>query len=172
MNKKVAKVLEGAVLIVLGVLVAIFGGGTAVDIYFGIIALITGLCLLALAFIALAQRKILDVGDLLMGTILTTIGVCLFTPWLTFSALIDLFVVIILGLGIGLIILGILALAKKALFAGIGEIVIGALLVTFAIIFKVNPDFHVAFWIIVGVLIAIYGVLVIIAGVMDKGKTK
>lgn len=172
MNKKVAKVLEGAVLIVLGVLVAIFGGGTAVDIYFGIIALLTGLYLLALAFIALAQRKILDVGDLLMGTILTTIGVCLFTPWLTFSALIDLFVVIILGLGIGLIILGILALAKKILFAGIGEIVIGALLVTFAIIFKVNPDFHVAFWIIVGVLIAIYGVLVIIAGVMDKGKTK
>ena len=172
MNSKVTKVLEGAVLVVLGVLVAIFGGGTAVDIYFGIVALVCGLCLIALALVTLSQKKLFDASDFLMGTVLTTVGVCLFTPWLTFAALIDLFIVIILGLGIGLIFLGIYSLAKKAVVTGVGEIVIGALMVVFAIIYKLVPDFHPAFWIIVGVLIAIYGVLVIISGMLEQKKRR
>ena len=172
MNSKVAKVLEGAVLVVLGVLVAIYGGGTAVDIYFGIISLVAGLCLLALAVVGLSQKKALDVDGLLVGSILTTVGVCLFTPWLSFAALIDLFIIIILGLGIGLIFLGVYTLARKVLFTGLGEIVIGILMVTFSIIYKVNPDFHNVFWIVVGILIAVYGALVIVTALLEKGKKK
>lgn len=172
MNNKVAKVLEGAVLVVLGVLVAIYGGGAAVDIYFGIILLVAGLTLLALAIIGLSQHKGLGVDNLLMGSILTTIGVCLFTPWLSFAVLIDLFVIVILGLGIGLIFLGVYTIARKVLFTGLAESLIGILMVTFAIIYKVNPDFHTVFWIVVGVLIAIYGALVIVTALLEKEKKK
>ena len=174
MNNKIAKVLEGAVLVALGVLVAIYGGGAVVDIYFGIVCLIAGLCLLGIAGLSMIgqNKRPLNVSDLLMGSILTAIGICLFTPWLSFAVLIDLFVIVILGLGAGLIILGLYSLANKVLFSGVGEVVIGALMVTFSIIYKVNPDFHKAFWIIIGILIAIYGVLVIISGLLEKGKTK
>ena len=44
-KEKLSKILSGVVLILLGILVAIFGAG-ALDVYFGIIACIVGLCLL------------------------------------------------------------------------------------------------------------------------------
>ena len=170
MNNKVAKILEGAVILALGILIAVNGIGSVVDIYFGIVALVGGIALLLLAIIGLSQKNALSVGDLILGSILVTVGVCLFTPWLTFAELINLFIIVILGLGIGLTITGIIFIAKKALFTGLGEVLVGVLMIVFAIIYKVNPDFRQAFWIIIGILVAIYGVLVIIDGLISKKK--
>jgi len=83
-------------------------------------------------------------------------------------ALVEFLVIALLGLGIGLILTGIYCLSKKLLFNGIGQLVVGALMVTFVIIYKTVPDFAQAFWIIIGVLVAVYGALVIISALISK----
>ena len=75
-----------------------------------------------------------------------------------------------MGLGIGLILAGAYCVSKKLVFNGVGQIVIGALMVTFVDIYKTVPDFAKAFWIIIGILVAIYGALVIVSALIDKKK--
>ena len=170
MNNKVARVLEGAVLVALGVIIAIFGIGTAIDLYFGIVFTVGGVCLLLLAVIGLSKKDPSHLSDLVLGSVLLTIGICLFTPWLSLAPLINLLVIAIMGLGIGLILTGAYFLSKKMMIVGVGQIVVGALMVTFTVIYKLVPDFAQAFWIIIGVLVAVYGVLVIVASLVEKKK--
>ena len=168
MNNKVARILEGAILVALGVIIAICGIGSAIDIYFGIVFSIAGAALLVLGFMGLNKKDPSGLSDLLLGSVLLTIGVCLFTPWLSFAGLVEFLVIALLGLGIGLILTGIYCLSKKLLFNGIGQLVVGALMVTFVIIYKTVPDFATAFWIIIGVLVAVYGALVIVSALISK----
>lgn len=170
MNNKVARVLEGAILVALGVIIAICGIGSAIDIYFGIVFTVAGACLIILGFAGLNKKDASGLSDLILGSVLLTIGVCLFTPWLSFGALIDIFVIALMGLGIGLMLSGAYCLSKKLVFNGVGQIVIGALMVTFVIIYKTVPDFAKAFWIIIGVLVAIYGALLIVSALIEKKK--
>lgn len=170
MNSKLARVLEGAIIVALGVIIAIGGIGSAIDIYFGIGCTIAGVVLLLLAFIGLSKKDATYLPDIILGAVLLTIGICLFTPWLSFAALVDLLVIALMGLGVGLIITGAYFITKKALFNGIGQIVVGILMVTFVILFKTVPEFAQAFWIIVGVLVALYGVLLIVTALIDKKR--
>lgn len=170
MNSKVARILEGAIIVALGVIIAICGIGSAIDIYFGIACTIAGVVLLLLAFIGLSKKDVTYLSDIILGSVLLTIGICLFTPWLSFGALIELLVIALMGLGVGLIITGAYFITKKALFTGVGQIVVGALMVTFVILYKTIPDFAQAFWIIVGILVALYGVLLIVTALIDKKR--
>lgn len=170
MNSKVMRILEGAILVALGIIIAICGVGEAIDIYFGIILTVAGLALLVLAFLGLSKKDPTSLVDVILGSILLTIGICLFTPWLSFGGLVDILVIALMGLGVGLIITGAICVSKKLLFNGIGQIVVGVLMVTFVIIYKVNPDFAKAFWIIIGILVAIYGAFVIATAFISQKK--
>lgn len=170
MNKTVARILEGAVLVALGIIIAICGIGSAIDIYFGIVASVAGLVLVIVGFMELSKKDAGGISDLLLGSILLTIGVCLFTPWLSFAGLVEILVIALLGLGVGLILTGAYFISQKVLFSGIGQVVVGALMVTFVIIYKTVPDFAKAFWIIIGILVAVYGALVIVSALINKKK--
>ena len=50
-NEKLTAVLEGILVIVLGILIAVVGIGETVDIYFGVLALVLGAASLGLAII-------------------------------------------------------------------------------------------------------------------------
>ena len=170
MDSRVIRILEGAILVALGIIIAICGIDTAVDIYFGIILTVAGLALLVLGFVGFTKKDPTCLSDVILGSILLTIGICLFTPWLSFAGLVAILVIALMGLGVGLIITGALCVSKKLLFNGIGQIVVGVLMVTFVIIYKINPDFERAFWIIIGILVAIYGALVIATALISKKK--
>ena len=131
---------------------------------------LAGLALLVLAFIGISKKNPLSLSDIILGSILLTVGICLFTPWLSFAGLVEILVIALMGLGIGLIISGALCISKKVLFNGIGQVVIGVLMVTFVIIYKTVPDFAQAFWIIIGILVAIYGALVIVSALLLSEK--
>lgn len=171
-SKKITTLIEGLVIAVLGVLIAIFGGGSVIDVYFAVISLVLGVVLLVLAGVVLAQKKVLDAGNLTLGTILVFIGSFLFTDWLSFAMLINILVIVLMGLGAALMLTGIYFLVKGAIFNGVGQLVIGALLVTFTILFITVPDFRTAFWIIAGIIIALYGVLVAVTALISKGSRK
>lgn len=169
MKDKLFGIIEALVLIALGIIIIVCGAGTALDIYFGIICLIGGLGLVALAIIALSKTKVLPLATIVLGSVLTAVGIALFTPYLSFAALINLFVIIILGFGAALVIYGVYTLlVVKNLFYGVGQIVIGACAIVLAILYMTVPDFAQAFWIVVGVLFIIYGALCLIAAFLGK----
>ena len=62
MSKKVLGIIEGAVVIALGVLIAIFGGQRVMDIYFGVLFVIAGAILLAFGIATLIKTKLLSFG--------------------------------------------------------------------------------------------------------------
>ena len=171
-NNKIVRIVEGAVLLVLGVLIAIFGGQAVLDIYFGIIAIVGGAVLLGLTIYNIVKKLPVLLGNVAMGTILLTVGLALVikdAP-LSFGALINLFVFIILGLGAGLVLYGIYVLTKRAYFLGIGQIVVGVAAITLSILYITVPEFRTAFWIIAGILVAVYGLVELITPLIEKKK--
>ena len=92
---------------------------------------------------------------------------------LSFGVLIGLLVYIMLALGIALVLYGIYtAVALKGLVPGIAQIVIGAAIIVLTILFLTVEDFRTVFWIITGVLVAVYGVLMLISAFIPQKKAK
>ena len=174
MDNKIANVFRGAFIIVLGVLMAVCGVGTAVDTYFGVVAIVAGVLLLGLGVYTAAKKQPLAIGAILLGAILTTIAVAVFMSKLSFAVLVTLFIYVIMGLGFGLALLGIFSLARRQVLAGVVEIVVGGLLVLFTALYLGIPDFQKAFWIIVGIIMIVFGVAIIVFTLVDKksGKRK
>lgn len=161
-KNKVMGLIEGIIIAVLGVLIAIFGGQSVLDIYFAIVALVGGATLLALSIYAIAKKLPLHVGIVVLASVLIIIGSFLFTDYLNLAgAIIDLVAFIIMGTGAGLVLHGIYTVAKKAIPLGVGEIIIGAAAITISTLYIFVEDFRPAFWIIAGVIIALCGVLII-----------
>ena len=172
MNNKLASVLRGVLVVVLGILIAVCGIGTTINLYFGVVSIIAGVLLLLLAFYCTAKRLPLALEGFLLGPILITVAIAIFMEKLSFGVLVGLLIFVLMGLGFGLILLGVVSLVRKSLFYGVGEIVIGALLVLFTALYLGIPDFATAFWIIVGILIALLGVAIIVFAFIDKPKKK
>lgn len=166
-KEKLTQVLVGAILVALGILVAIFGT-EAFDLYFGIIATAAGAVLLAYAIFLLTKKQTLAASAFILPAVLLTIGITLLIGTIGFGALVLFIVVLILGLGAGLLLYGCYLIAKKATLSGVINLVIGAVALTLAILFLAVPDFAKAFWIIVGVVIALYGILEIVSAFLEK----
>ena len=166
-NEKLTQVLVGAIMVALGILVAIFGT-QAFDLYFGVIATAAGAVLLAYAIFLLTKKQKLSASAFILPCVLLTVGICLFVQVIGFAMLVAVLVVLILGLGAGLIFYGAYLLAKKATLNGVINLVIGVAAVTLSILYLTVSDFAKTFWIIVGVVIAIYGVLEIIDAFVEK----
>ena len=166
-KEKLTQVLVGAILVALGILVAIFGT-EAFDLYFGIIATAAGAVLLAYAIFLLTKKSILAASAFILPAVLLTIGITLLIGTIGFGALVGFIVVLILGLGAGLVLYGCYLIAKKATLSGVINLVIGVVAVTLSVLYLTVPDFAKAFWIIVGVVIALYGILEIVSAFVEK----
>ena len=166
-KQKLLGILEGAAIVALGVLIAIFGFATVVDIYFGIVACVVGAALLGVSVYAMTKKE-LTFGLLGLGAILVAVGIGLLVHQLSFGVLIGFVVFAILGFGAALIIYGIYLLARKYTIYGILVLLIGILLVTFSVLYLTVPEFRQAFWIAVGISIALYGVLYIVFILTEK----
>lgn len=172
-NNKIVNIIEAIVIIVLGIIIAICGGGTALDIYFGIVAIVGGVALAAIAIYSLVKTKVLPFGITFLSIALITVAITLFVGALSFGVLIGLLVYIMLALGIALVLYGIYtAVALKGLVPGIAQIVIGAAIIVLTILFLTVEDFRTVFWIITGVLVAVYGVLMLISAFIPQKKAK
>ena len=171
-NKLVSSIIEGIVIAVMGVLIAVYGGGSALDMYFGIVALVLGLALAIVALVGVVQGGILDFGLTILASIFIFVGAFLFTDWLSFAMLINLLVIVLLGLGTGLVLCGVYSLAKKALPLGLGQIVIGAAIIVFTVLYLTVPDFRTVFWIVIVIIVAIYGVMLVVFALINRNKKK
>ena len=172
MKEKLAGVLEAVVIIAFGIIIAIFGGGTALDLYLAIVALVAGVVLLVVNVYTLVKLKELNFALVFLASALITVGIAILAKKLSFAVLIPLMAFLLLGLGIALVIYGVFVAVRKNLFYGVGQIVVGAVLATLVIIFLTVPEFAQAFWIIVGIVLAIYGVLLLVFTLMGKSEKK
>ena len=171
MSEKNKTLFSGIFLIVLGVLIAIFGGQTVLDIYFGIVALVSGLCLIAFGIYAMSKKQPVPSTSLIFGSVLTAVGITLFTDFLSVGVLINFLVIVVLGAGVGILCYGVYLLSKKQTTPGLMNLVLGLVAIVVSVLYIAIPDFRKAFWIIVGILIALYGLVEFIYGIKEsKGK--
>lgn len=169
-KKKLANVIEGSLIILFGILVAIFGGVAVVDVYLGILALVAGALFAAIAIAKLVKEKILPVPETLYGCACIGIGIGLLSHYLSVGVLINIIVILILSFGTGLILLGVYSICKKALSYGIMQIILGAICITLGLLYIFVDGFAQAFWIIVGIVIALFGILFVVGQFVDLKK--
>ena len=173
MDSKISSVIRGAFIIVLGVLVAVCGVGTAVNTYFGVVCIVAGVLLLAFSAIIVAKKLPTPIAYLILSGILITIAVALFMSKLSLEVIVGLLIFGLMGTGFGLIAAGIIEIAKGHLLLAIVEMMVGALLILFTALYLGVPEFQKAFWIIVGIMMIVFGVFVIVVTFVDpKAVTK
>lgn len=169
MKEKTASIIAAVILIVMGIIIAVVGAG-ALDLYFGIGCLVAGGVLVILNIISLAKSKQITFGQLFLSTALIVLGVCfIWTHYVSFTMLINLIVLLILGLGIALFVYGLFTvILSKKVAIGVVEMVLGIVVIVFTILYLNIPDFQKAFWIVTGIAIAAYGVLELISVLANK----
>lgn len=167
-NKKLITVLEGAITLTVGILIAIFGIQTVLDLYFGILFLVGGVVLLVIELVRLIKNSEMNFGGLFLGCALTAIGGCLLGHHLSLGVLIGVIVILTIAFGGALMIFGIFTLLKINKALGAGQIIIGFLAALMGVLYLTVPGFAQAFWIVVGILIAIYGAFIIIYTLVKK----
>ena len=170
-NKKLVNILEAVAMIVFGVLVAIFGFKTF-DIYFGIVFIVAAVGFLVAAIVELTKMKILSFSLLFAFCALLIFGIVILLNQFSLYYMVIVLVYLIIAFGGALIMFGSYSAAKVNVFYGIGQIVLGAIAVTVGILYLLVPEFNVAFWIIAGVIIALYGVLMLVLAATNKKLVK
>lgn len=173
MNKKIVAIIEGALLITIGVLVAVFGGKDVMDVVYGVLFIIAGVSLSCLACMTMVKTKVLPLGVTFGALASLFFGICLVAKNLGGASVYPVFfyaMFALVGLGGALILKGLhVIIAKKIVFTGIGQIVIGAGITTVAILFLFGPEgFKEVFWIVLGVLIAVGGLYTCLMGFFGK----
>ena len=170
MDVKLTNVIRGAFIIVLGVLIAVCGIGTAVNTYFGVVSIVAGVLMLCFAGFAMYKKLPVPVGYFILSGVFITVAVALFMGKLSFAELVNLLIFVIMGLGFAFAVLGIIYITKRWVVQGLVSIIAGALLILFTALYLGIPEFQTAFWIICGILMIIFGVFVIVATLMGDRK--
>ena len=172
-NKDLSKVAQGIIAVVVGILIAVLGIGAVMDTYLAIFAIVVGSILMLLAGYVAYNKKPLPLATLAMGGSLVAIGIGVFADYISFAMLINIIVVSLYGVGVALIIYGIYVAAKHNAPFGVAFIVVGGALIAMASCYIAFEDFRKVFWIVTGILIAVYGALLIVLALTDKnGKKK
>ena len=167
-NELVLNVLEGIIIIVLGILIAVCGIDATVNIYFGVLALVIGAAALGFSIYLLAKEGTMPLGITLLGGALVAIGVGLFTSYINLGVFISVLIIALLGIGSALTCYGVYFLIKVNKLGGLIQILVGVALVTLTIVYINVPEFVKYFWIIVGILIAVYGAFSVIFAIVKK----
>lgn len=172
MNKKLLGVIEGALVIALGVLIAIFGGQEVMDIYFGVVFIVAGAGLLTFAIVGLVKTKVLSFAITFFAFAALLLGIFLVARYYSFGYLVYTLILLIIAAGGALIFKGVYTIVKYSVIYGIGQIVVGAAAITLGILYLTVPEFYTVFWIIVGVLVALYGVVMVVGALVNKEDKK
>jgi len=172
MNEKVVNVIKGVIAMAVGILIAIFGGQSVMNIYIGVAAVIAGALMLALEAYAVYKKQAPSLITMCGAGALIAIAIALFVGQADVAgAFVSVLVAAVLGFGVALVIYGIYPIAHKQVPFGIGVMVIGAVMATFGILWYVlGADFHRVFWIVVGSLIAASGLLFTVLALTDGKK--
>lgn len=168
MSKKVFGIIEGAAIIALGVLIAIFGGQTVLDIYFGVLFIVAAAALITFGIYVLAKTHLVNYVLVLGAMAALLFGAFLLAGRYSFGYLTYTAVLLLIAAGAALILYGVYTIVKFNIFYGIGQIFVGAAAMTLGFCYIFIPEFQFYFWIVVGVLVAVYGLIYMLAAIFMK----
>lgn len=171
-ENKLTHALEGILIIVLGVLIAVIGINTTLNIYFGVLFTIVGAGAAIFGCILMVRKVPLLFPIFGLSGVSIALGVSLFTGYVSLAVLIPILIIASLGLGAALVAYGIYSAFRRSGFYGLGQIVVGAGIVALAACYINFPGFQTVFWIVVGVLVAAYGAFFLIASLILDSKEK
>ena len=172
-TEKLTQVLQGILCIVLGVLIAIFRGEAVLRTYFGIVLIVVGVLMLGFQVFLLAKKLPISIAMTMFAPVLIALGIGLLTEYLNLGLIIGVAIVGCVGLGAGLVLLGGYALYRHQLPLAIAQICFGAIVIVLASLYIANvPNFQTIFWIIIGIIVALYGLLTVIYTFVEKPKLK
>ena len=169
-NKKLYGVLESVMMIVLGVLVAAFGGQSVLDTYFGIVLTVGGAFALCVCVYNLTKTKSLLFAPLFVGFAALLIGIFLLINKYSFAYFVYTLVLLLIAAGIALMFYGIYIMSKKATVYGLSQLITGAAIATLGFLYIFVDKFQKAFWIVAGIVIALYGVFYLIEVLFQKKR--
>ena len=162
--------IQGAAYVLLGILLAVFGGANVIDKYFGIMLLIGGAILVAAFTINASQDKDTKADPLVFAGACIVLGIAFLSNTFTFQIIIDLLAYIILGGGCGLLVYGLYKLIMKSTTEGIFLTVFSALVTLLAALFIWVSGFQKAFWILIGIVVILAGLYLILNQFFDLDK--
>lgn len=174
MKEKYVRIIAAIIVIATGIMIAICGAGQTLDLYLGITAIVAGSVLTILNLALAFTSKKMAFPMLFLSVTLIAIGIAFFTHYISFAVLVNVLVLATLGLGIALMVFGLFVMiASKKIPYGVVMMVLGAAVVTVVVIYLNVAEFRKAFWIITGVVIAVYGAVeLVIALIPPKDKAQ
>lgn len=172
MNKNLKTILLGSILTAFGVLLAVFGGATILNMVLAFSFIVIGSAMALVILISLIKKYSVALVDFIIAAILISVGVGLLTGYVNLDVAIKLMVLAILGGGAALVLYGVYTICKKHIFIGIIQILIGAICVALPIVYILVETFQMIFWIVVGVTIALYGAFIIISVIANSRAVK
>ena len=158
-NKKFIAILEGIVILVLGILIAVLGVNDVMNNYIAIVFIIIGTCLVFFSGYLLFRRQPLPFAPLALGAALITIAIGVFVGYVNFAMLINI---------IHFALTGIFTAVKYNGPYGMAQSLMGGAIFALCLCYYFIADFKGPFWVIVGIVIAIIGGLSIIFAIFDK----
>ena len=174
MNSKTRMtIVEGAVMAVLGIMIAIFGGQTVLDSYFGALFVLLGACLFVIEILFITKNKYAHFSDLFLSSFLIIVGCFLLANQFSFDYVITLLVYAVIAFGAALLINGLVSSLTKRMALGMGQLFIGVSAITLGVLYLTVNEFRSAFWIVVGVLVSVYGIFTILTVfIRKKGRRR
>ena len=169
-KKKVYAIIEALGLIVLGVLIAAFGGQSVIDTYFGIILVAGGAFVICVCLYDLIKTKLMLFSPLFLGTAALLVGIFILTGKYSFAYFLYTLILLIIAGGIALIFYGIYTISRRATLYGVVQIVVGTVVATLGFLYIFAPKFQTAFWIVAGIVLALYGVFYLVETLFDKKR--
>ncbi len=170
-SKKLFGIIEGVIIIALGVLVAIFGIRT-LNLYFGILFIVASAAFLVIGLVEILKLKRLSFTSCLGFAAFLVLGASILSYYLSFEFIVEIVALLIIAVGGALALFGTYTAITFNVFYGVGQIVLGVLAATMGILYITVPPFRTAFWIVIGILIALYGVVYLIEVIAGKKLIK
>ena len=172
-KRKLFYLIESIVLIIVGILIAFsLLAPKMINILLGIAVLIMGAMLFAKS-VWESPTKSLLVPMALLGACLIGTSIALFINKLNIvNLLVTIISIALCSIGAVLIISSIIQFAKKKTESGIVQIVFAIIFITLGLIFLLLDDALKYFWLIFGILMAIFGIYLLIVTLTKVAKSE
>ena len=174
MSKKLMSILIGAGVVALGVLIMLAGiiSHYVLNVVIAVLLMVGGAGCLAFGVYGLIKDKKLEFNVCLGAFAGIWLGLILILEYLDIFSIVGLVFLVVPAVGLAMLVHGIYMICKKETVPGVIKAVIGAVAATVGILYVFVPSFQDIFWIIAGVLVALFGVYLIVMAFVKKEEAK
>ena len=171
MSKKLTGILTGVAVAAFGLLLlltSILDSLDVVNVIFGVVLMLLGAACVALAVLGLVKEKKLEFKLCLGATAGLFLGLMVILNQLNIFAIFALLVYAVPPVGLALLAHGIFMICKKETVPGLIKAGVGVAATVIGMLYLFVESFQQVFWIIVAILLLVYGAYMIVMACLKK----